>query len=183
VLLVEPLELFSAWYARAEAEEKRAQNMALATSSSGRPSVRTVELVRHDDRGFVFYTGAESRKGRDLAANPRAALCFYWPETNRQVRIEGRVEAARLDEEEARLADAADARQGEPVADRRDLEARVAELRERFGDDAPPVPSDWAAFRVVPDAFEFWEYRADKLHDRFRFRLDPDGWQVERLFP
>jgi len=180
---VDPLQLFSEWYARAQAEEKHARNMALATSSGDRPSVRTVELVRHDERGFVFYTGAESRKGRDLAANPRAALCFYWPETNRQVRIEGRVEPARLDEEDERLAEAAGARQGEPVADRLDLEARVAQLRERFGDEAPPVPSDWTAFRVVPAAFEFWEYRADKLHDRFRFRHDAAGWQVERLFP
>jgi pyridoxamine 5'-phosphate oxidase len=180
---MDPLRLFSDWYARASAGERRAQNMALATSSGDKPSVRTVELVRHDERGFVFYTGAESRKGRDLAANPRAALCFYWPETNRQVRIEGRVEPAALDEQEARLAEAAEARQDEPVADRDDLERRVAELRRRFGDDAPPVPSDWAAFRVVPQSYEFWEYREDRLHDRFRFRLTATGWDVERLFP
>jgi pyridoxamine 5'-phosphate oxidase len=180
---MDPLQLFSEWYAQAERVENRAQNMALATSGDDRPSVRMVELVRHDEGGFVFYTGAESRKGRDLAANPRAALCFYWPETNRQVRVEGRVEAAPLDAAESRLADAADAHQGERVTDRADLERRVAELRRRFGDDAPPVPSDWAAFRIVPEAYEFWEYREDKLHDRFRFRPATAGWEVERLFP
>jgi pyridoxamine 5'-phosphate oxidase len=180
---VDPFDLFAKWYTRARAEDERPQDMALATSSGDRPSVRTVELVRYDERGFVFYTGAQSRKGRDLAANPYAALCFYWRATNRQVRVEGPVEPARLDEEEARLAEVAAARQDEPVADRRDLESRVAALRARFGDDAPPVPSDWTAFRVVPDAYEFWEYRADRLHDRFRFTRDAAGWQVERLFP
>ena len=180
---MDPLRLFSEWYEVAKAEERRAEDMALATSSGDRPSVRTVELVCHDERGFVFYTGAASRKGRDLAANPRAALCFYWPATKRQVRIEGRVEPTMLDQKEARISETAGTPQSEPVADRGDLERRVAQLRQRFGDDAPPIPSDWAAFRVVPEAYEFWEYHEDKLHDRFRFRLESAGWKVERLFP
>ncbi len=159
--------------------------MALATASAdGRPSVRTVELQDFDERGFVFYTGTESRKGRELAENPRAAIVFYWNGSRHQVRIEGRVEPAPLDAAEAESAAraSADARQDEPVADRADLESRVAAARARYG-DPPPLPSDWGAYRLVPDAYEFWEYREDQLHDRFRYRLASGSWEVERLFP
>jgi pyridoxamine 5'-phosphate oxidase len=185
----DPLELFRDWYERAQAVEANASFVTLATADEhGRPSARTVQLEGFDRRGFLFYTGHESRKGRELAANPQAALCFYWHGVGRQVRVEGAVVRAPLDREEAALAAAADrlvdARQDEAVADRADLEARVAELRARYGGDAPPLPEDWGGYRLVPDAYELWQYREDKLHDRFRFRLGRDRtWEVERLFP
>jgi pyridoxamine 5'-phosphate oxidase len=175
----DPLELFRAWHA-----ERDHDFMALATATpDGRPSVRMVGLERFDRRGFVFYTGIESRKGRELAENPRAAVCFYWQDVGHQVRVEGTVERAKLDEGQAKLAEATEAKQDEPVANRAELEARVAELRARYGEDAVPVPADWGAFRLLPDAYEFWEYREDKLHDRFRYRRDGDRWTVDRLFP
>jgi pyridoxamine 5'-phosphate oxidase len=185
----DPLRLFRDWYEQAGAAEANASFMTLATASDrGRPSARTLQLEGCDRRGFLFYTGHESRKGRELAENPQAALCFYWHASGHQVRVEGAVVRAPLDEEEAEPAAAAaeltDARQDEPVADRRDLEARLAKLRARYGGDAPPLPEDWGGYRLVPDAYEFWQYREDKLHDRFRYRLDGDGrWQIERLFP
>src|SRR5438105_5016242 len=123
----DPLRLFEAWYDAAD--EDSPELMALATASrGGRPSVRMVELQRFGERGFVFYTGYESRKGRELDANPRAAVCFYWHGSRRQVRVEGPVERAPLDHDEAEVAARApaDARQDETMADRDDLEARVA---------------------------------------------------------
>ena len=175
----DPLARFRAWHA-----ERDHDFMALATASpAGRPSVRMVGLERFDAAGFVFYTGVESRKGRELAANPQAALCFFWPDAGRQVRVEGPVERAQLDPEQAALAEASDATQDEPVRSRAEAEARVAALRAQYGEDADPVPADWGAYRLVPDAYEFWEYREDKLHDRFRYRRDGDGWAVDRLFP
>jgi pyridoxamine 5'-phosphate oxidase len=184
----DPLELFRDWYERASAAEDAPAVMALATASpAGRPSVRMVGLERFDRSGFVFYTGCESRKGRELAENPQAALCFYWHATGHQVRVEGAVERAPLDRAEAeraeRAAESTDARQDEPVADLRDLEARVAELRARYGAGAAPLPEDWGGYRLVPDAYEFWQYRDDKLHDRFRYRAEHGSWVVERLFP
>jgi pyridoxamine 5'-phosphate oxidase len=185
----DPHRLFRDWYEHAQANEAAASVTALATADErSRPSVRMVQLEGVDPRGFVFFTGSESRKGRELAANPRAAMCFYWQTSGRQVRVEGAVGRAPLDEDEAkRAADAQEsstARQDEPLADREELEARVAELRARFGEDAPPLPEDWGGYRLVPDAYEFWQYREDKLHDRFRYRRRPDGgWELERLFP
>ncbi len=185
----DPLRLFGDWYERARADEENASFMSLATADpAGRPSVRTVQLEGFDQRGFVFYTGYESRKGRELAENPQAALCFYWHGSGHQVRVEGAVVRAPLDRDEAeraaRAAESTEAHQSEGVADLRDLEARVAELRARYGDDAPPLPGDWGGHRLVPDAYEFWQYREDKLHDRFRYRLAARaGWEIERLFP
>ena len=185
----DPLRLFRDWYERAQGVEEKASLMTLATANEqARPSARTVQLEGCDRRGFLFYTGHESRKGRELAANPQAALCFYWHASGHQVRVEGSVVRASLDDDEAGWAAAAaestDARQDEAVAGRADLEARVAELRARYGSDAPPPPEDWGAYRLVPDAYEFWQYRDDKLHDRFRYRLGRDAsWEIERLFP
>jgi pyridoxamine 5'-phosphate oxidase len=175
----DPLERFRAWH-----RERDHDFVALATASaSGRPSVRMVGLEWFDGLGFGFYTGVESRKGRELAENPQAALCFFWEDAGRQVRVEGTVERAELDPRQEALAQASDAKQDEPVRDRAEAEARVAELRARYGEGADPVPADWGAYRLVPDAYEFWEYREDKLHDRFRYRRDGDGWAVDRLFP
>jgi pyridoxamine 5'-phosphate oxidase len=183
----DPLQLFAAWFQAAGEEQEHPEFVALATASAGgSPSVRMVELQSFDERGFVFYTGADSRKGRELAENPQAALCFYWHGAHHQVRVEGAVERTRLDANEAEVAArAAQApRQDEPLSGRAELEARVAAVRARYGDGQPPLPSDWAAYRLVPEEYEFWQYRADRLHDRFRYRLvDCGRWEVQRLFP
>jgi pyridoxamine 5'-phosphate oxidase len=142
-----------------------------------------------DERGLVFYSGYESRKGRELAANPRAALLFYWRPLGRQVRVEGTVEPIEPAESAAywstrprpsRLAAAA-SRQSEPLASREELETRVAELA-----DLPdvPLPNHWGGFRLAPDAWEFWQHHEHRLHDRFRYERMPDGrWTITRLFP
>jgi pyridoxamine 5'-phosphate oxidase len=182
----EPLVQLRSWLA-----EEPLDAVALATASpAGAPSVRMVLLKGADDRGLTFFTGYESRKGGELASNPRAALLLYWPALGRQVRIEGGV--ARLDPTESdaywatrpagsRLSAAASP-QSRVVADRAELERLVADVRERHGDD-PPRPAAWGGFRLVPDAWEFWQHRDDRLHDRLRYRRDGDAWVRERLAP
>jgi pyridoxamine 5'-phosphate oxidase len=167
------------------------ESMALATAdASGAPSVRMVLLKGFDERGFTFHTNYESRKGREAAANPRAALLFYWRELGRQVRIEGAVERTARKESEAYYRtrpvgarfSALVSPQSRPVRNRAELEALVAEARERYGDD-PPLPENWGGLRVVPDAYEFWVHDEDRLHDRFRYERDGDGWRIRRLGP
>ena len=187
-LLADPLAQFAAWYAEAPGVR---ESMALATAdASGAPSVRMVLLKGFDERGFVFHTNYAGRKGRELEANPRAALVFYWREPGRQVRIEGTVERTSREESEAyyrtrppaaRLSAWASP-QSEPVADRAELEARVAEARARFDDD-PPLPEHWGGLRVVPTAYEFWIHDDNRLHDRFRYERDGEGWRIQRLGP
>jgi pyridoxamine 5'-phosphate oxidase len=187
-LLPDPLEQFAAWFDEAPGVR---ETMALATAdASGAPSARMVLLKGFDERGFTFHTNYGSRKGRDVNANPRAALLFYWRELGRQVRIEGTVERTSREDSEvyfrtrpvgARFSALASP-QSEPVADRAELEARVAEARERYGDD-PPLPENWGGLRVVPDAYEFWVHDADRLHDRFRYQRDGDRWRLQRLAP
>ena len=154
-LLPDPLAQFAAWFDEAPGVREA---MALATADrSGAPSARMVLLKGFDERGFVFHTNYASRKGRELAANPRAALLFYWRELGRQVRIEGAVERTSREDSEAYFRtrppgarfSALASPQSEPVADRAELEARVAEARARFGDD-PPLPESWGGLRVVP---------------------------------
>jgi pyridoxamine 5'-phosphate oxidase len=184
----DPLAQFAAWFDEAPGVREA---MALATADpSGAPSLRMVLLKGFDERGFTFHTNYGSRKGRELAANPRAALLFYWRELGRQVRIEGTVERVSREESEAyyrtrpagaRLSAAASP-QSEPVADRAELEARVEEARARFGDD-PPLPETWGGLRVVPTAYEFWVHDDDRLHDRFRYEHDGAAWRIQRLGP
>jgi pyridoxamine 5'-phosphate oxidase len=189
----DPLRQFHAWYEAARAANvSRPDAFALATSTpDGRPSVRFVLLKEAGDRGFLFYSSYESRKGREVEANPRAALCFYWHELGRQVRVEGPVERVPEGESDeyfdsrpygAQLSAAA-SRQSEAVADRGELETAVEELRARLGEDAVPRPERWGGFVVAPEAYEFWQHREDRLHDRFRYRQANGGWTVERLAP
>lgn len=187
----DPLRQFARWFEEAAAAGvAMPEAMALATATAdGRPSVRMVLLKGVDERGFSFYTGYESRKGRELAENPRAALLFHWP--GRQVRIEGPVERVTADESDAYFASrprgsrlsAIASRQSEVVSSREELEGRVAELEERFAGAEPPRPDRWGGFRLVPETFELWQHRDDRLHDRLRYRRDGDAWLVERLSP
>lgn len=187
-LLPDPLEQFAVWFDEAPGVR---ESMALATAdASGAPSARMVLLKGFDERGFTFHTNYGSRKGRELDANPRAALLFYWRELGRQVRIEGVVErTSREDSEAYYLTRPAGARlsawaspQSEPVADRAELEARVSEARARYGDD-PPLPEHWGGLRVLPDAYEFWVHDDDRLHDRFRYEREGGDWRIQRLGP
>lgn len=183
----DPFERFEAWYLEAGVEHP--ETVALATASAdGRPSARMVICRAFGPEGFVFFTDRGSRKGRELDANPRAALLFHWP--GRQVRIEGPVED--VDEEvcdayweqrslESRYSALA-SDQSRPVDGREVLEERVESLRAQHGDD-PPRPDDWVGYRLLPAAFEFWQNGAARLHDRFLFTPDGDGWRRRRLMP
>ena len=188
----DPLAQFSRWFEEARATGVRfPETMTLATASpDGRPSARMVLLKGADERGYVFYTNRDSRKGRELAANPHAALVLYWQALGRQVRIEGRVEEVGFDESAAYWAtrplpsrlSAWASPQSEAVGSRAELEASVDEIATDFGDD-PPLPPFWGGYRVVPEAIELWEHRDDRLHDRVLYTRDGERWRLERLAP
>jgi pyridoxamine 5'-phosphate oxidase len=190
----DPIVLFGRWFEEATAEGAFEPNaVALATASAeGAPSARMVLMKSYDEGGLTFFTNYGSRKAAELDANPRAALLFHWPELGRQVRIEGEVERVGRDESVAYARtrsrpsqlSALASPQSRPVPDRAWLERRVAELAEEHEGREVSVRDDWGGYRLVPVAWEFWQHRPDRLHDRFRFEPDGrGGWTSERLGP
>ena len=189
----DPIRQFDAWYREAEAAGVAEPNaMTLATASpAGVPSARIVLLKHVDQRGFSFFTDYRSQKGRELEANPLAALVFFWQPLERQVRITGPVERTTAAEsadyfasrpEGSRLG-AWTSCQSSIIADRRELDAALDATTARFAGQEVPCPPHWGGFRVRPDAIEFWQGRASRLHDRIRYRNLGDRWIIERLAP
>ena len=189
----DPLALFDIWFAQARESEPRDPNaMALATvDADGLPDVRLVLLKGHDHRGFVFYTNAESAKGREIAASGKAAMVLYWKSLNRQVRARGAVELVSEAEADAYFASrhrgsrigAWASRQSRPLASRETLQAEVEAVDARFPGEDVPRPPHWRGYRIVPVAIEFWQDRASRLHDRIVFTPAGEGWTRQRLYP
>ena len=189
----DPFRQFGQWFDEAVVAGLPEPNaMTLATvGADGHPSARVVLLKGADERGFAFYTNFESRKGRELAYRPLAALLFFWPQLERQVRIEGSVERADAAVADAYFASRPHASrlsawaspQSALISDRASLEARFAEVAARFPGNEVPRPPNWGGFRVVPAMFEFWQGRRSRLHDRVVYHRDSAGWRIGRLAP
>lgn len=190
----DPIEQFRVWFSQAlEAEVHEPNAMTLATATAdGRPSARVVLLKGVDERGFIFFTDYRSQKARELSENPHAALVFYWMELERQVRVAGLAGRLPWAESEAyfrsrplgsRLGAWA-SRQSEVIESREVLDERLREATERFIAEEVPLPPHWGGFVIAPESVEFWQGRPNRLHDRLRYRREPDGsWLIERLSP
>ena len=191
--MIDPFAVFADWFGAASAAEPNDPNaMALATATAAaQPAARIVLLKAWDARGFVFYTNLDSRKGRELAANPLVQLNFHWKSLRRQVRIDGRAEPVTDSEADAYFATRArDSQlgawasdQSRPLADRAEFDARLAEAAARFADAPVPRPPRWSGWRVVPSAIEFWQDRDFRHHERTLFTRAGDGWTAGLLFP
>lgn len=190
---LDPIERFKDAFQRAQASEPHdGSTVALATAdASGAPSVRMVLLRGVDARGFVIFTNRGSRKGLELDANPRAALCFYWASLDEQVRVEGAVERVSDEESDAYFASrprgsqigAWASRQSAVLASREDLEAAAREVEQRFAGGPIPRPPFWGGYRVVPASIEFWRAGANRLHERVRYEREGSGWRTALLSP
>jgi pyridoxamine 5'-phosphate oxidase len=189
-----PFKQFEKWFEEAKAagiEEPNAMTLATATKDA-KPSIRTVLLKGVDERGFVFYTNYESRKGRELAENPNAALCFHWQPLERQVSIMGMVEKVSREESEAYFRSrpltsrygAWASHQSEVIAGKTELLKRAAEMALKYPTGDVPCPPFWGGYRLLPDEIQFWQGQPSRLHDRFRYLKQPDGtWKIDRLSP
>ena len=188
----DPIQQFGIWMVEAiHAQVPEPTAMSLATvNARGRPANRIVLLKGVDKRGFVFYTNYDSRKGRELAANPAAAITFLWKELERQVRIEGAVEKVTREESEAYFATrplgsrigAWASPQSDTIENRAWLERRWEELAAQYG-ESPPLPPNWGGYRVLPEYLEFWQGRRSRLHDRIAYAREGSAWKVSRLAP
>ncbi len=190
----DPIKQFANWFTTAiETGIRDVNAMSLATAGQdAKPSVRIVLLKSFDEDGFVFFTNYESEKGKQLEANPYAALGFYWIELDRQIRISGRVDKTSRKESQTYFhsrpvgsqLSAWASRQSAVLDGRRVLDARMEEMNERFADKRVPLPPHWGGYRLKPDNMEFWQGRSNRLHDRFRYTRQSDGsWLIERLAP
>ena len=188
----DPLALFSQWFEEAQKTEQDPTPMTLATTGAdGQPSARVVLLKDFDERGFIFYTNLNSRKGADLKQNPRAALCFFWPSLLKQVRIEGTATLVSDDEADQYFASRSRDRQlaawasqqSAPLASRDLLYAKYREYEEQFSGKTIPRPPFWSGYRLKPSSFEFWIGHESRLNERILFTLDGDTWKRQLLYP
>jgi pyridoxamine 5'-phosphate oxidase len=189
-----PIEQFKRWFEQASKAELPEPNaMSISTvSAEGKPSSRVVLLKGYDEKGFVFFTNYESRKGRDIIHNPNVSLLFFWPELERQIRIEGKAEKIEVSESmsyffsrpEGSQLGAWASLQSAVIDSRMVLEKKWSELKDRFQGKEIPFPSFWGGFRVAPDSIEFWQGRRSRLHDRIHYvRTDAEKWTIQRLSP
>jgi pyridoxamine 5'-phosphate oxidase len=191
-MATDPFQLFDEWFDEARASEPSDPNaMALATCEDGRPSVRIVLMKGHGPDGFVFYTNQRSRKGEELAHNPRAALLFHWKSLRRQVRVEGAVSLVSCEEADAYFASrsrdsqlgAWASNQSWALASRAEFEKRYEQTRDKFEGMDVPRPPHWGGFRVAPETIEFWTDRPHRLHERRLFKREDGGWSEGLLYP